>query len=228
MKRSSLAVLLVASVFSASVWAAPERAIGGTHAEIRLSDGTVFKNARVLDASRERRSVTISDGRQVRTFAQELLPAALREQVAAELAQGYTPRYNVYREARPAPPADKVIPPPAPAENPHSPAHPATMTDRLVERATAEAADELKLYLLKSHDRSLASLTTKVRQAAPVPGWPKIRVSGEASYSVWDNFRRDYVWRTEKFEVDFAIVAGTSLKPDRVSFGGISRPVEID
>jgi hypothetical protein len=227
MKRSLLP-LFAAAVFSSFAFAAPERVIGAVQTEIQLSDGTVFKNARVLDASRERNSVTISDGRQLRTLSLNALPAPLRDRVLGELARGQGPRHNIYREVRPTPPVDKVVLPTTPAPNPYAPAMPPSLTDQLIAKATAEAADELKLYLIKNHERGLASLTTKVRQAEQVPGWQKIRVSGEAAYSTWDNFRRDYVWRTENFEVDYEIVGGASLKADRVTFAGVSRMVGID
>jgi hypothetical protein len=227
MKRFLLSIG-AATVLSFTAFGASERVIGVVQPEIRLGDGTIFKNARVLDASRERNSVTISDGRRLRTLSLNALPTSLREGVIDDLARGYGRRHNVYREVRPAPPADKVVLPAPPAPNPHAPPMPPSVTDQLIARATTDAADELKLSLLKHHDPSLASLTTKVRQAEQVPGWQKIRVSGEAAYSTWDNFRRDYVWRTEKFEVDYQIVGGTSLQPDRVSFGGISRQVDID
>ena len=203
-----------------------DRVIGAVQPEIRLGDGRVFKNAKILGAELERETATLSDGKQVRVVPLSQLPNPLREQLFAELTRPETPRYNVYREVRPPPPAEPVqviIPSPAPVVSLGSPP---TITDRLIAQATREAADELKLHLLKTGER-VSSLTTKIRHAEQVPGWPKIRVSGDAAFSQWDEGIRDYRWRSEKFEVEFAIVnGGTAIKLDRVSFGGISRAAD--
>lgn len=230
MNRSLLLFALTVIGVSPSVSAAPERVIGAVQPEIRLSDGTVFRNARVLRASAEKSSATISDGTTLRVVSLSALPEGLRTQVVDELGRTRAPRYgyNVSHETRPAPPPDKVILPPASVDTPYAPAAPATAIDQLIAQASTRAADELKLYLLKSHERSVSSLTTTVRKAEQVPGWQKIRVSGDAAYSTWDNFRRDYVWRTEKFEVEFAIVDGKAIQADRVSFAGVSRMLGVD
>lgn len=202
--------------------AARERVLGVVQPEIRLNNGTVFKNAKVLGASLERGTATLSDSQRIRTVPLTQLPSPLREQVQAEAGRADRPRYNVYREeVRPTPPPDKVITPPPP--EPVTP----TITDRLIAQATAETPDELKLHLMRTNPQ-VSSLTTKLRKVEQVPGWPRIRASGDAAFAVWDNSRRDYVWRTEKFEVEFAIVNGTTLKLDRVMFGGISRQMPID
>lgn len=202
----------------------PERVLGTVQPEIRLGDGRRFRNTKVLDAQLDKGSATLSDGNRIRTVPLASLPAPLREQVVAEVSREDRPRYNVYRrEVRPPPPADQVITPAPPVNAPVTP----TITDHLIAQATAEAPAELKLHLLKQEQR-VSSVTTKIRKAEQVPGWQKIRISGDASYSVWDNYRRDYVWRTEKFEVEFAIVSGVSLKLDNVSFAGISRAADID
>lgn len=215
--------LLLASLAAAEPPGAPprERIIGTVQPEIRLASGAVFKNAKVLDVSLEKGTATLSDSTRIRTVPLPQLPTELREQVVAEATLG-VPRYNIYRqEVRPPPPPDKVITPPATA-----PATPTTI-DNLIAQATAATPDELKLFLLRQHER-VSSVMTKIRKVEQVPGWQKIRASGDASFAVWDNSRRDYTWRTEKFEVEFAIVDGTALKLDRVMFGGISRQAEID
>lgn len=204
---------------------APDRVIGAVQREIRLAGGRVFKDARILGVDLPKETATISDGQQVRIVALSQLPEPLREQVVAEAARRDAPRYNLYRETRPPPPPpDRVIvPSPAPAVAIGSPP---TIIDRLIAQATREAADELKLHLLKSGER-VSSLTTKIRKAEQVPGWPKIRISGDAAFSQWDEGIRDYRWRSEKFEVEFGIVdGGTAIKLDRVSFGGISRAAD--
>jgi hypothetical protein len=203
--------------------ASSERVIGVVQPEIRLSDGRVFKNARVLDVTPLKESATISDGTRVRVVPLNSLPAALRDQLLAEKSRTDGPRYNVYRDVRPPPPPPDQVITPAP---PVTPVATPTIIDQLIAQAVTEAPDELKLYLVKSGER-VSSLTTKIRKTEQVPGWQKIRVSGDASFSTWDNLRRDYVWRTDKFEVEFAIVSvGTALKLDTVSFAGISRQAD--
>ena len=218
-------IALAATEAPKSEPAAPERIIGVVQPEIRLSDGRVFKNARVLDVTPLKESATISDGTRVRVVPLNSLPAPLREQLLAEKSRADGPRYNVYRDVRPPPPPPDQVITPAP---PVTPVATPTITDQLIAQAVTEAPEELKLYLVKSGER-VSSLTTKIRKTEQVPGWQKIRVSGDASFSTWDNLRRDYVWRTDKFEVEFAIVSGgTALKLDTVSFAGISRQADID
>ena len=233
MKRLLLALAFsAAAAFAANETAAPataatppgERVIGAVQPEIRLGDGRVFKNAKVLDVSTAKSVATISDGNQIRIVPLSQLPATLRGQVVAEATRGDAPRYNVYRqEVRPPSPVETVTTPAPPINPVVTP----TIIDRLIAQATAEAPEELKFHLRKSQPQ-LASITTKIRKAEQVPGWQKIRVSGEASVATWDNYRRDYTWRTEKFEVEFAIVSGVSLKLDNVSFAGISRAADIE
>lgn len=222
--------ILLASVAVAepSTPASRERVVGTVQPEIRLENGVVFKNAKVLGVSLEKGTATISDTRRIRTVPLQQLPTPLREQAVAEAQRGDMPRYNVYRqEVRPPPPPDRVIARPTPAP-PVSAAPPApNLMEKLIAQAAEEAPDELKLHLLRMNER-VSSVTTKIRKVEQVPGWSKIRASGDASFSVWDNSRRDYLWRTEKFEVEFAIVNGTDLRLDTVTFAGISRQAEID
>lgn len=203
--------------------ASRERVVGTVQPEIRLASGDVFKNGKVLDVSLEKGTATIADATRIRVVPLQQLPAALREQVVAEASRGDVRRYNVYRqEVRPPPPPDRVATPRTAAP----PVRPTTI-DKLIAQATEETPDELKLYLLKMNER-VSSVTTKIRKVEQVPGWQKIRASGDAAFAVWDNSRRDYLWRTEKFEVEFAIINGTTLRLDTVTFGGISRQAEID
>ena len=105
-----------------------------------------------------------------------------------------------------------------------SAASPATPLDQLIKQASTAAPDELKFYLIKAYER-VGGLTCKIREAIQVPGWQRIRVSGEAAFTQWDARQGDHVWRTDRFEVEFAIVEGRSLQPESVSFGGIARRV---
>ncbi|MDO8542003.1 MAG: hypothetical protein Q7S40_16315 [Opitutaceae bacterium] len=218
-------LLLVSALVVGAATPERGRVIGIVQPEIRLASGGVFKNAKVLGASLEKGTATLSDSTQIRVVPLQQLPAPLREQVVAEVSRGEPLRYNIYREEvrPPPPPPDKAVSPAPPLVARVTP----TITDRLIARAAAETPDELKLHLLKSFGR-VSSVTTKIRKVEQVSGWQKIRASGDAAFSVWDNSRRDYLWRTEKFEVEFAIVDGTALKLDTITFGGISRSAEID
>jgi hypothetical protein len=222
--RTVIFLALLTSLAAEPAAPAPERIIGTIQPEIRLANGTVFKNAKILHLSLEKGTATLSDSTRIRTVPLPQLPTELREQAVAEVTRGNVPRYNIYRqEVRPPPPPDKVIPPAPPTAPPVT----RTVTDQLIAQATAETPDELKLHLLQAFER-VSSVMTKIRKVEQVPGWQKIRATGVASFSIWDNSRRDYVWRTEKFEVEFAIVNGTELKLDTVTFAGISRQAEID
>jgi hypothetical protein len=222
--RHLLPFLFAAGVaFAASP--ARETVLGVRQAEIRLENGTLFKDAKVLDASLEKGTATITDRTQLRTVPLQQLPAPLRDQVITEVSRPDRPRYNIYRvdPVRPPPPPDQAIPPAAPMVPPVTP----TIIDQLIARATAETPDELKLHLLRGN-LQLSSLTTKIRKVEQVPGWQKIRATGDAAFSTWDNSRRDYRWRTEKFEVEFDIIDGTALQISSVTFGGITRRADVD
>lgn len=97
--------------------------------------------------------------------------------------------------------------------------------DRLLAQAEKEAPAEVELHVIKTSGR-LSGFTAKVRETAKVEGWPQIRVKGEAAFAAWDNLRRDFVWRSEKFEVLWDIVDGQRLKLNAVSVGGIERKAE--
>ncbi|MEX2044392.1 MAG: hypothetical protein WD941_03500 [Opitutus sp.] len=220
-----LFALLSATVAAFAANPAREAVLGVRQQEIKLVNGTVFKDAKVLDASLERGTATITDAMQLRTVPLQQLPASLREQVVAEVSRPNRPRYNIYRvePVRPPPPPDRAIPPAAPLVPPVTP----TIIDQLIARAALETPDELKLHLLRGNQQ-LSSLTTKIRKVEQVPGWQKIRTTGDAAFSVWDNSRRDYGWRTEKFEVEFDIIDGNSLRISSVTFGGITRRVDVE
>lgn len=220
----SASVALAATTDKPPAPPAPARIIGAVQPEIRLSNGTVYKNTKILEVSTAKGSATLSDGTRIRTVPLSTLPEPLRERVVAEVTRDDAPRYNIYRqEVRPAPPVEQPTSPAPPLTPPVT----TTVTDKLIAQATAEAPEELKFHLRKSQPQ-LSSVTTRIRKVEQVPGWQKIRVSGDASVATWDNYRRDYVWRTEKFEVEFAIVAGISLKVDNVSFAGISRAADVE
>lgn len=230
---SRLLVLLLATSLSLATAAEKTSVVGKVQPEIRLADGTVFKKAKIVDYSVEKSTATIAEPTRIRTVPLDQLPASLRNQLLAEA--GVKPvSPSPHPEQRPRrprgaitppspPPPDKTILPEAPATS-ASPAAPATPLDQLIQQASAAAPDEVKFHLAKTYDR-VGSLTCKIREAAQVPGWQKIRVSGEAAFTQWDARQADHVWRTDKFEVEFTIVEGRQLKPTQVSFGGITRAV---
>jgi hypothetical protein len=229
MKRplSLLAALVLFSVVRAGA-----AVLGVEQPEIKLSDGRVMTKAKIIDYSSTKKTAVITDESRILTVPLANLPADLREQLLTEPSRESRPRYNVYRDERsaitiPPPPEDKVTTPPPPVTAKDTAHTSLSSTDLLIEQAKTETADELKFYLIKSFNQ-VSSLTTKIRKAEQVSGWSKIRVSGEAAYSTWDNYRRDYTWRTGKFEVEFAIIDGRSLRIDTISFGGIPRQVDLD
>ena len=91
--------------------------------------------------------------------------------------------------------------------------------DRLKAEAVQETPGEVQLHIIKSQGR-LSDITAKIREVVKVPGWAQIRVEGEAAYSIWDSYRKDYVWRSGRFEVIFDIVAHKKIKLNSVRFDG--------
>lgn len=206
--------------------------VGQVQPEIRLTDGTVLTKAKIIGYSVEKdhATATLAESTHVRVVALDALPPKLRDQILTEAGVKPETPEKKSRRARPVqvppspPPPDKTILPDAPVSTANSPTAPATALDSLLKQAGTAAPDELKFYLTKTFDR-VGSLTCKVREVAQVPGWQKIRVSGEAAFTQWDARQADHVWRTDKFEVEFAIVDGRTLKPESVSFAGIARRV---
>ncbi len=104
-------------------------------------------------------------------------------------------------------------------------AAPAAPTEeQLIKQASAEAIDELKLHLIQEYKR-VSELTAKIRTAERVPGWRRIRVSGDAAFASWSKHERDYIWRSGKFAVEFDLTTDNALKTTSVMFDGITRPV---
>lgn len=93
--------------------------------------------------------------------------------------------------------------------------------ERLLVQAEKEAPDEVQLHVIKTTGR-LSGFFAKVRDIEQVQGWQQIRATGEAAFAAWDNQRKDFVWRSEKFEVLWDIRDGRKLRLNSVSVGGIS------
>ena len=235
MFRLLLSLLATITLVSAATTAEKPAVLGKVQPEIRLTDGTVFKKAKIIEFSVEKSTATIADPTRIRVVPLDTLPPKLRQQLLTEagIKSGDTatqPKRTGTRPTRPhnavapapPPPADKTILPDTPA--PTATSTPPTPLDQLLQQAATAAPDELKFYLARAFDR-VGSLTCKIRETIQVPGWQKIRVSGEAAFTQWDARQNDHVWRTDKFEVEFAILESRTLRPDSVSFGGLSRPV---
>ena len=94
--------------------------------------------------------------------------------------------------------------------------------DRLLVQAEKEAPDEVQLHVIKLTGR-LSGFFAKVREVEQVQGWQQIRATGEAAFAAWDNQRKDFVWRSEKFEVLWDIRDGRKLRLNSVSVGGIAQ-----
>ncbi len=233
MRFSVFAFLLVVA-FGRARAAEEGSIIGQVQPEIRLTDGTVLTKAKIVSYSveKEKKTATIAEPTRIRTVELEKLPVGLRDKILTEAGmKSETPitkpkgrRTRVAPTPPSPPPADKTILPEVAVSTPVAPGMPATVSDALLKQAGTAAADELKFYLTKAFDRA-GGLTCKVREIVQVPGWQKIRVSGEASFTQWDAKQADHVWRTDKFEVEYSIVDGNRLKAETVAFAGISRPV---
>jgi len=91
--------------------------------------------------------------------------------------------------------------------------------DQLRAEAAQEAPGEVQLHVIKTHGQ-LSDFTSKIREVVKVPGWAQIRVEGEAAFSAWDSYRKDYVWRHGRFEVLFDIGDRENLKLNSVRFDG--------
>ena len=91
--------------------------------------------------------------------------------------------------------------------------------DSLRVQAEKEAPGEVQLHIIETHKR-LSDFVAKVRKVEKVPGWQRIRVEGDAAFSHWDSYRKDYVWRKGKFEVLFEITSSQKLKLNSVTFEG--------
>lgn len=97
--------------------------------------------------------------------------------------------------------------------------------ERLLVQAEKEAPDEVQLHVIKMTGR-LSGFFAKVRDVEQVQGWQQIRATGEAAFAAWDNQRKDFVWRSEKFEVLWDIRDGRKLRLNSVSIGGVSQKAD--
>lgn len=91
--------------------------------------------------------------------------------------------------------------------------------DQLLAQAEKEAPGEVQLHIIKTSGQ-LSNFIAKTRTTEKVPGWPQIRVKGDAAFAIWDSYRKDYVWKGGKFEVIYEITSSQKLKLSEVTFRG--------
>ncbi len=199
--------------------------LGQVQPEIRLTDGTLFKQARIVDYSIEKSTATIAEPTRIRVVALDTLPPALRDQLLAEAGvKPATPPKNSTR------PYTRPSQPPLQTRAVSSPAAPVATTtsapgtrEQLLQQAALNAPVQLKAHLIHAYGQ-LGSLATQVIETTEVPGWPRIRVSGETSFTVRSPGQRLSSLRQEKFEIEYSFTAVGALKPETITVGGISRP----
>ena len=198
--------------------------LGKVQPEIRLTDGTVFKKAKIVDYSLEKSTATIAEPTRIRVVALDTLPPTLRDQLLTEagVKPAVPPKKPAPYRARP------IRPPPHsggityPTAPPVATTNPAPQSgDALLKQAATAAPIQLKAHLTRTYGQ-VSSLTTKILETSEVPGWPMIRVTGETAFSEWSPGQRASSLHQEKFEIEYVVTDGV-LKPTTVTVGGISR-----
>lgn len=221
-----LALLLAAAALATVAFAAPAEKtsiLGKVQPEIRLTDGTVFKKAKIVEFSIEKSTATIAEPTRIRTVPLDTLPSKLRDQILAEAGvKTADPRQ------RPTRPNVRPLRPPVPAGSAAAEAPTASSPvpqprDQLLKQAATTAPAQLKAHLTRTYG-VISNLSTQILETSEVQGWPKIRVSGETSFAEWSPGQRASSLHKEKFEVEYVVADGV-LRPETVTVGGISRPV---
>lgn len=221
-------VLLLSALLTFSGFARAD-VLGTTISEITLADGTRLQQVRLLRASASARTVTISTDRSLRTLSLNQLPEDLSRQIFLECSRDH------YRRERNIMPSPTTVVRTTDASAPITPtgngngnsatvASEPTFAD-LKQQAAKLAPDELLMHLQKTYQR-VSGLECIIRTNEKISGWQQIRVSGTASFSMWDNYRRDYVRRVARFEVEFEIVNGENLRANAVTFDGIAGRID--
>lgn len=214
--------LLVLSLFLPLLASARADVLGSTLPELTLIDGTKLQQVRLLRASASAKTLTISSDRTLRTLSFQQLPDDLRRQVLLECSRD---DYRRERNVLPSPIAtvrstDASAPTPR-AESSVAPSASEPTFSDLRQQAAKLAPNELLMHLQKTYQR-VSGLDCIIRTNEKISGWQQIRVAGTASFSMWDNYVRDYVRRVERFEVEFEIINGEQLRANSVTFGGIA------
>jgi len=215
-------LLSVLMTFSASIRA---DVLGTTLSNLTLADGQRLTDVRVLRASPEKHTVTISTNRSIRSLPLDQLPEDLRRQILLDCRRVSASRE---RKVMPSPTATvkttDASAPIIPADTTPAGRSEPMLTD-LTKRAATQAPDELLMYLQKNYQR-VSGLNCIIRTNEKIAGWPQVRVAGTASFSMWDNYRHDYVHRVARFEVEFEILNGEKLRANTVTFDGISGRID--
>lgn len=200
--------------------------VGKVQPEIRLTDGTVFKKAKIVEYSIDKSTATIAEPTRIRVVAIDTLPPTLREQLLSEA--------GVKPATPPKPPAHSRAhtnrPPTQTGGISYSTETPVPETnlppppgDPLLKQAVTAAPLQLRTHLTRTYGQ-VGSLSFKILETGEVPGWPKIRVIGETSFTEWSPGQRASSLHQEKFEIEYVVTNGV-LKPTTVTVGGISRPI---
>lgn len=226
MSRLFTRLLTTVALATAALAPAAEKTsiLGKVQPEIRLTDGTVFKKAKIVEYSIEKSTATIAEPTRIRTVPLDTLPPKLRDQILAEAGvktaapRQHPTRPNV-RPLRPPLPANSS----AAAEAPTASSPAPLPRDQLLKQAATTAPAQLKAHLTRTYG-VISNLSTQILETSEVQGWPKIRVSGETSFAEWSPGQRASSLHKEKFEVEYVVADGV-LRPETVTVGGISRPV---
>jgi len=200
--------------------------LGKVQPEIRLTDGTVFKKAKIVDYSIDKSTATIAEPTRIRVVAIDTLPPTLRDQLLTEAGVKPTtpPKSPAHHRTPPTRPPARSSGINYPTETPVATTNPAPPSgDPLLKQAATAAPVQLKAHLTRTYGQ-VGSLSTKILETGEIPGWPKIRVIGETSFTEWSPGQRASSLHQEKFEIEYVVTDGV-LKPSTVTVGGISRPI---
>ena len=215
-----LLTLLLATVVLATA-AEKKSTLGQVQPEIRLLDGTVFTKAKIVAYSLDQSTATIAEPTRVRTVPIDQLPNPLRDQLLAEA--GVVKPKPAAPRPRPAHPLPAPTQTPAVATPPIATSSTPQSREQLLQLATSHAPDQLKALLSRNYGQ-VGSFSAKVLETSEVPGWPRIRVTGEATFTERTPSRPASSLRKEKFEVEYDTTSGV-LQPTTVTVGGIATPV---
>ena len=226
--RSPLLSLALASLCLVGFAPAAEKTslLGKVQPEIRLTDGTVFKKAKIVDYSLDKATATIAEPTRLRVVALDQLPPALRDQLLAEagVKPPVSPKKFPQNHPRPPRTPTQTGGRPSPSDPPIATTNqPAQPVDQLLKQAAVAAPLQLKTHLTRTYGQ-VGSLSTKVSETSEVTGWSRIRVRGETSFTERGAGQRASSIRHEKFEIEYDIASGV-LKPETVTLGGISHPI---
>ena len=226
--RSPLLSLALASLCLVAFAPAAEKTslLGKVQPEIRLTDGTVFKKAKIVGYSLDKATATIAEPTRIRVVPLDKLPPALRDQLLAEagVKPATTPKHPGQNRAHPTRPLPQGGGISYPAEPPVAATNrPPPPGDSLLKQAAVAAPLQLKTHLTRTYGQ-VGSLSTKVSETSEVTGWSRIRVQGETSFTERGAGQRASSIRHEKFEIEYDIASGV-LKPETVTLGGISHPI---